>query len=79
MAGSRLRVLLAGNSRSTLMGLLDSRDERLKRLTTNDVVNHFLRHKELHELETRIEAIEAERARPTVAAQPVCQSVVTIR
>ncbi len=43
---------------STLVGLLDSDDERVKRLTANDIVNHFLRHKELHELEKRIEAIE---------------------
>jgi hypothetical protein len=40
------------------VGLLDGSDERVKRLTANDVVNHFLRHKELHELETRIETIE---------------------
>jgi predicted DNA-binding transcriptional regulator AlpA len=42
----------------TLVGLLDSRDERVKRLTANDIVNHFLRHKELRELEERLQAIE---------------------
>jgi hypothetical protein len=41
------------------VGLLDSGDERVKRLTANDIVNHFLRHKELHELEKRIETIES--------------------
>ena len=48
---------------STLVGLLDSSDERVKRLSANDIINHFLRHKELHELEKRIEAIEESLAR----------------
>ena len=43
---------------STLVGLLDTKDERVKRLTANDIINHFLKHKELKDLEERIERIE---------------------
>ena len=42
----------------TLVGLLDSKDERVKRLTANDIVNHFLKRRELVDLEERIERIE---------------------
>lgn len=43
---------------STLVGLLDSSDDRVKRLTANDIINHFLKHKELQDLEERIEQVE---------------------
>ena len=43
---------------STLVGLLDTKDERVKRLTANDIIGHFLKHKELKDLEERIERIE---------------------
>jgi hypothetical protein len=42
----------------TLTGLLDHNDDRLKRLTANDIISHFLKHKELRDLEERIERIE---------------------
>ena len=42
----------------TLAKLLDSADERTKRLTANDIIGHILRHKEVDELESRITAIE---------------------
>jgi hypothetical protein len=42
----------------TLTGLLDHNDNRLKRLTANDIISHFLRHKKLRDLEERIERIE---------------------
>jgi len=42
----------------TLVGLLDTRDDRLKRLAAKDVVEYVLKHKELKDLEKRIEAIE---------------------
>ncbi|HUW19240.1 MAG TPA: phBC6A51 family helix-turn-helix protein [Sedimentisphaerales bacterium] len=50
----------------TLVGLLDHKDDRLKRLTAKDIIEHFLKYKELRELEERIEAIEQtlERQRP---------------
>jgi len=43
---------------STLVGLLDTSDDRVKRLTSNDIIGHFLKHKELRELEERIGRIE---------------------
>ena len=43
---------------STLVGLLDTGDDRVKRLTANDIIGHFLKHKELDELEERIQQIE---------------------
>ena len=43
---------------STLVGLLDTGDDRVKRLTANDIIGHFLKHKELKDLEERIEGIE---------------------
>jgi len=42
-----------------LTGLLDTQDERLKRLVCKDIIEHFLKHKEVTELEERITAIEA--------------------
>lgn len=43
---------------STLMGLLDTGDDRVKRLTANDIIGHFLKRRELVDLEERIEQIE---------------------
>ena len=43
---------------SSLVGLLDTGDDRVKRLTANDIIGHFLKHKELKDLEQRIERIE---------------------
>lgn len=43
---------------SVLVGLLDTGDDRVKRLTANDVIGHFLKHKELDDLEERIQRVE---------------------
>jgi hypothetical protein len=43
---------------STLVGLLDTGDDRVKRLTANDIISHFFKHKELKELEERIGRIQ---------------------
>ncbi|MHC4432282.1 MAG: phBC6A51 family helix-turn-helix protein, partial [Planctomycetota bacterium] len=43
---------------SVLVGLLDTGDDRVKRLTANDIIGHFLKHKELEDLEERIQQIE---------------------
>ena len=43
---------------SVLVGLLDTGDDRIKRLTANDIIGHFLKHKELEDLEERIGRIE---------------------
>jgi hypothetical protein len=40
------------------VGLLDTSDDRVKRLTANDIINNFLKHKEINELEERIQQIE---------------------
>ena len=42
----------------TLVSLLDHKDDRIKRLTAKDIIEHFLKHKEVKELEERIVAIE---------------------
>ena len=41
-----------------LVKLLDHADERLKRLACKDVIEYILKHKEIEDLENRIEAIE---------------------
>ena len=43
---------------STLVGLLDSKEERIKRLTANDLISHFFKRQELVDLEERIQRIE---------------------
>jgi len=43
---------------STLVGLLDTGDDRVKRLTANDIIGHFLKRRELVDFEERIERIE---------------------
>ena len=43
---------------TTLVGLLDTSDDRVKRLTANDIISHFFKHKEIKELEERIGRIE---------------------
>jgi Cdc6-like AAA superfamily ATPase len=45
-----------------LLVMLDDTDKRLKRLAAKDVIDYFIRHKELNELAKRIEAIEQKLA-----------------
>ena len=47
-----------GKAASALVELLDTGDDRVKRLTANDIIGHFLKHKELKDLEERIQQIE---------------------
>ncbi|MHC4656063.1 MAG: phBC6A51 family helix-turn-helix protein [Planctomycetota bacterium] len=42
----------------TLVGLLDNKDDRLKRLTAKDVIDFMIRHKEIEDLDKRLAAIE---------------------
>jgi len=42
----------------TLVGLLDHKDDRLKRLTAKDVIDFIIRHKENEDLDKRLTAIE---------------------
>ena len=43
---------------STLVGLLDSKDERIKRLTAKDIIQYILEHRAIEDLEKRLTAIE---------------------
>jgi phage terminase small subunit len=45
-----------------LVSLLDNKDDRLKRLAANDIIEYFLKHKETEDLEERVTAIEARLA-----------------
>ena len=38
--------------------MLDCKDDRVKQLTANDIINHVLKRKEVAELEERLEALE---------------------
>ena len=42
----------------TLAGLLDNKDDRLKRLAAKDVIDFIVRHKENEDLDKRLTAIE---------------------
>ena len=42
----------------SLVGLLDSKDSRLKRLAAKDVIDFTIRHKEIEDLDKRLTAIE---------------------
>ena len=42
----------------TLVGLLDNKYNRLKRLTVNDVIDFIIRHKENEDLDKRITEVE---------------------
>ena len=43
----------------TLADLLDSKDDRLRRLACKDVLDFFVKHKEAEDIERRLTAIEA--------------------
>lgn len=43
---------------SALVGLLDSKDQRLKRLTAKDVIDFIIRHKENEDLDKRLTEVE---------------------
>jgi len=60
LAGEAFGILSQNVNKAveTLTGLLDSGDNRLKRLAANDVIGHFHEHKEITELWKRLETIE---------------------
>ena len=47
----------------TLIGLLDSQDDRLKRLVCKDIIEHILKHKEIEGLDERLTEIENQLAK----------------
>jgi len=42
----------------TLVGLLDNKDDRIKRLTAKDVIDFIIRHKENEDLDKRLTEVE---------------------
>jgi hypothetical protein len=42
----------------TLTGLMDTPDNRLKRLVCNDIIEHILQHREIEDINNRLTAIE---------------------
>jgi hypothetical protein len=60
---SFLAALRARKPVTTLVGLLDTGDARVKRLTANDIIGHFLKHGELKEIEEPIQRVEQQLTR----------------
>jgi len=60
MASAAFGILSQGLTRAVeaLVGLVGDKDKRLRRLAAKDVIEHYLKHKELKELEERIAAVE---------------------
>ena len=46
----------------TLAGLLDNKDDRIKRLAAKDVIGFFVKHKEAEDIDRRLTAIEDQMA-----------------
>ena len=68
VAAEAFGVLSQGLTRAveTLVGLLNNKDDRLKRLAAKDVVDFIIRHKENEDLDRRLTEVEkllAERSR----------------
>lgn len=47
-----------GRAVSTLVNLLDSENDFLKRSVANDIITHYLKYRELSEIEERLETVE---------------------
>jgi len=47
----------------TLVGLLDNKDDRIKRLTAKDVIDFIIRHKENEDLDQRLTEVEKRLAK----------------
>lgn len=60
MAAEAFGILSQGLTKAveTLVGLLDNKDDRLKRLVAKDVIDFMVRHKEIEDLDERLTAIE---------------------
>ena len=60
VAAEAFGVLSQGLTKAveTLVGSLDNKDDRLRRLIAKDIIEHFLKYKEVKELEERVAAIE---------------------
>jgi hypothetical protein len=60
IAAEAFGVLSQGLTKAaeTLVGLLDSKDSRLKRLAAKDVIDFIIRHKENEDLDERLKEVE---------------------
>ena len=60
VAAEAFGVLSQGLTKAveTLVGLLDSKDGRLKRLAAKDIINFIVRHKENEDLDERLRKVE---------------------
>ena len=60
MAAEAFGVLSQGLTKAseTLVGLLDNKDDRLKRLAAKDVIDFIIRHKENENLDERLKEVE---------------------
>jgi len=48
----------------TLVGLLDNKDDRVKRLTAKDIIDFAIRHKDNEDLDKRLTEVEKRLAEP---------------
>ena len=60
IAAEAFGVLSQGLTKAVeaLVGLLDTKDDRLKRLTAKDVIDFIIRHKENEDLDERLKEVE---------------------
>ncbi len=60
IAAEAFGVLSQGLTRAaeTLVGLLDNKDDRLRRLTAKDIIDFIIRHKENEDLDDRLKEVE---------------------
>ncbi len=60
IAAEAFGVLSQGLTKAaeTLVGLLDNKDDRLKRLAAKDVIDFIIRHKENEDLDARLKEVE---------------------
>ncbi len=60
IAAEAFGVLSQGLTKAveTLIGLLDTKDDRLKRLVCKDIIEHILQRKEIEDLDERLRVIE---------------------
>ena len=61
VAAEAFGVLSQGLTKAveTLVGLLDNKDDRLKRLAAKDIIGFIIRHKEIEDLDKRLAKIRA--------------------
>jgi len=66
VAAEAFGVLSQGLTKAveTLVGLLDNKDDRVKRLTAKDIIDFAIRHKDNEDLDKRLTEVEKRLAEP---------------